>query len=231
MKKVLPLIIVSCLALTACADDTTESTVKISETSIESETSTESTVSTETVESTDVASTETSASETEDLGYTFADMAKYSYEFSSGAGGWGTELTIEADGSFTGSYHDSEMGDTGEGYEYGTVICAEFEGHFSDLTKVSDYVYEMKIADISYKTEGGTEEITDNIRYSYVDDAYGLTGTETFRVYIPGAAVSELNEDVYSWVHWSVDGSDTLTSPVIENVDQKQGIYSYERME
>ena len=225
MKKALPLIIASCLVLSACAGETDGDVASISETPIESDTSKETTTSTESS-----TSTETSVEESEEAGYTLEDLSKYTYEFSSGAGGWSTSFTIEADGSFKGNYHDSELGDTGEGYENGTVVYADFTGHFSELTKVSDYVYEMTMLDISYDKENGTEEITDGVRYSYVNDAYGLTGTVKFLVYIPGAAVSGLSEDVYSWVQWSVNGSDTLATPVIENVDQKEGIYSYERM-
>ena len=232
-KNTILLLFASCMILAGCAGTTSEKEATTSENSTTaSESATESTISTEmdgSAEETD-ASTETSATESEKAGYTLADLAKYTYEFSSGAGGWSTDFTIEEDGSFRGNYHDSELGDTGEGYENGTVICADFEGHFSELSKVSDYVYEMKLLDITYGKEGGTEEIADGVRYSYVDDAYGLTGTERFLVYIPGAAVSDLDEEVYTWVMWSVEGSDTLTMPIIVNEDQKEGIYSYERL-
>ena len=42
--------------------------------------------------------------------------------FSSGAGGWSTELKVADDGTFTGAYHDSEMELTGENYPNGTVL-------------------------------------------------------------------------------------------------------------
>ena len=41
------------------------------------------------------------------------------FEFCSGVGAWGTELTIGENGAFKGSFHDSEMGETGEGYPDG----------------------------------------------------------------------------------------------------------------
>ncbi len=54
------------------------------------------------------------SSEKQSKDLTFADLAKYSFVFCSGAGGWSTDFEIEKDGSFKGAYHDSEMG-------YGTL--------------------------------------------------------------------------------------------------------------
>ena len=38
-------------------------------------------------------------------------MSKWDFEFSSGAGGWGTSLTVTPNGQFNGIYSDSEMKD------------------------------------------------------------------------------------------------------------------------
>ena len=64
--------------------------------------------------------------ETESAELTFADLSKYQFEFCSGAGGWSEEFTIEKDGYFTGKYHDSDMGSTGEGYDNGTLYCCTY---------------------------------------------------------------------------------------------------------
>ncbi|MBR2798902.1 MAG: hypothetical protein IKE17_14315, partial [Clostridia bacterium] len=45
---------------------------------------------------------------------TFEQLSKLQWEFSSGVGGWSTEMQISEDGSFKAQYHDSEMGETGE---------------------------------------------------------------------------------------------------------------------
>ena len=113
-------------------------------------------------------------------GLTFADLAEYQFKFCSGAGGWATDFTIDSDGHFSGEYHDSDMGVTGDGYENGTVYISVFDGHFKDLTPVNDHCYRMTLADISYQeNEFGREEIKDGTKYVY-SDAYGLTGTDTF---------------------------------------------------
>ena len=54
-----------------------------------------------------------------DGGFTYADLTGMEFYFSSGAGGWATVMTIDADGTFSGNFHDSDMGTTGEGYPYG----------------------------------------------------------------------------------------------------------------
>ena len=164
---------------------------------------------------------------------TFETLSKYSYEFCSGAGGWSTNFYIEKDGFFHGNYHDSDMGDTGEDYPGGIVYYCDFSGHFTNLTKVDDFTYEMNLEDISYKNKVGDEEIEDGIKYIY-SDAYGLTGTNKFRVYIPGKPISEIKEDVYFWVKFVNEeeskDTDTLSIICIENVEQEEGIYSYERL-
>lgn len=143
------------------------------------------------------------ASENQSGDLTFADLAKYSFEFCSGAGGWSTDFEIEKDGSFKGSYHDSDMGDTGDDYENGTMYLCGFSGKFTDLTKINDYTYQMKMENLTYDETPGKEEIADGVKYIYTD-VYGLEGTDTFKVYLPGAPVRDLSEDVYFWVRWAM---------------------------
>ena len=53
--------------------------------------------------------------------------------FTSGAGAWGSRLTLQPDGSFTGNYQDSEMGVNAEDYPNGTCYVSVFEGQFTDI--------------------------------------------------------------------------------------------------
>ncbi|MBQ3773592.1 MAG: hypothetical protein II833_04310, partial [Pseudobutyrivibrio sp.] len=61
----------------------------------------------------------TETTKANDSTITFEDLAKYSYSFTSGAGGWEDDFDIEKDGSFHGNYHDSDMGDIGDDYPDG----------------------------------------------------------------------------------------------------------------
>ena len=78
------------------------------------------------------------------------------FSFLSGAGGWSTELVLNQDGSFTGQYHDSEMGDIGEDYPYGSIYVCSFAGEFVDFEKLSEYAYKMNLTNLT--TENATGE-------------------------------------------------------------------------
>ena len=164
--------------------------------------------------------------------FTFADLANQLFTYSSGAGGWSTDFEIASDGSFTGTYHDSDMGSTGEGYEDGTMYLCSFSGTFTSLTRINDYTYEMKMEDLSYDETPGKEEIKDQVKYIY-DKAYGLEGTETFKVFLPGAPVSALTEEEYSWVQWanedagSTELAEKLFITVIVNEPEEIAMYAY----
>ena len=45
----------------------------------------------------------------------------------------GTFLTLNEDGSFTGGYNDSDMGDSGEGYLHGKHYHCQFQGKFGSF--------------------------------------------------------------------------------------------------
>ena len=180
------------------------------------------------VETTDLSQGTSDLSEqSQDL--TFADLSKLQFEFASGAGGWSEGFTIEKDGSLQGNYHDSDMGDIGEGYPNGTFYCSSYTGQFTELHKINEYTYEMKLANISYKDPVGTDEICDEMHYIYTD-SYCLGGNDTFQIYLPGTPISELSEDVYSWIFLANENETELTMTIIVDEENGYGIYSYERL-
>ena len=160
---------------------------------------------------------------------TFEDLSKLQFCFSSGAGGWSEEFTIEKDGYFKGLYHDSDMGSVGDGYENGTVYSSNYSGHFTDIQKINEYTYEMKLTDITYEEVAGEEEIIDNVRYIYTD-AYCLGGNDTFKIYLPGTPVDELSEEVIIWLRTFGDIEDELEITAIVDEANRYGIYSFDRL-
>lgn len=181
-----------------------------------------------TTEETETVNTETV--EAENTEFTFLDLSKRQFEFSSGAGGWSEEFVIEKDGYFKGKYHDSDMGDTGEGYDNGTFYSSSYSGHFTDLTKIDSHTYRMKLADIAYEEAADTTEIKDGIRYIYTE-AYCLGGTDSFMVYLPGTPLDKLPQDVYLWISGINQSQSELTMIVIADETNGYGIYSYDRLE
>lgn len=161
--------------------------------------------------------------------FSFADLADYEFYFSSGAGGWGTSMTIHADGSFSGEYSDSDMGVAGEGYPNGTVYQATFTGQFTKPEKVDEYTYSMQIASIHYTNNPGTEEIKDGTYYYYTD-AYGLDNAQNFYLYLPGAPLVRLPEEYLNWIGYYdlFATTDTqLTSYGLYNETPQYGFSSY----
>ena len=98
--------------------------------------------------------------------FSFADLQRLQFCFTSGAGGWCTLLAVRPDGSFYGEYHDTDMGG-GEPDIRAVQWNCKFTGRFAQPVQVNDYTYSMGIAEISYEKEAGTEEVIDGIQYYY----------------------------------------------------------------
>ena len=146
--------------------------------------------------------------ETTDL---FDQMKGLTFTFCSGVGAWSTELVFGEDGSFTGNYHDSEMGDTGEGYPDGSVYGCLFHGRLSDPVMVDEYTWTATIT--VEKDEGqAPEAIEDNIRY-VTSEPYGVEKAQTVTVFLPGTPVEKLPEEFLFWSHLQETDPDAKTLP------------------
>ena len=133
------------------------------------------------------------------------------FEFSSGAGAWSTELIMDANGAFAGNFHDSEMGETGEGYPNGTVYGCTFHGQFSDPEKVDETTWKVKIK--VEMDEGQVPEAIENqIRY-VTAPPYGLEKAETVMIYETGTPIEKLPEGFMSWSHMQEVDPDAKTLP------------------
>ena len=171
----------------------------------------------------------TETTKANDSTITFEDLAKYAYSFSSGAGGWSDDFDIEKDGSFHGSYHDSDMGDTGDDYPDGTIYYCEYEGHFENIQKVDEFTYKMHMKDITILNDD-KESIEDGVRYIPLTP-YALSNADVVEIYMPGKPVSEINEEVRTWLFIPYqDQQDTLENMALVNVNENQGITSSTRM-
>ena len=149
-----------------------------------------------------------------------------SFYFSSGAGGWGTELKLNPDGSFTGCYHDSDMGDTGDGYPNGTVYICNFSGKFENIKKIDEYSYQMTLTNLTIE-ETPDEWIEEGIKY-IASGPYGIEGGTNFIFYMPNTPISSLSEEFLSWWPGRYDLSepkDTLTGYGILNVETQEGFF------
>ena len=151
------------------------------------------------------------------------------FSFSSGAGGWSTELTFGEDGSFTGNYHDSEMGDVGEGYPNGTIHCCSFSGKISPVDQIDDNCWKVKVDKL--EVDEASEKTEDDIRYVPADP-YGISEGDEMLLYSPGTPVSALSDDMQFWAHVNMqDGrQDELENWFLTSEKNESGFVSYEEV-
>ena len=126
------------------------------------------------------------------------EIEEMAFSYSSGAGGWSTNLLFGDDGSFTGNYHDSEMGESGEEYPNGTIYSCSFSGHISPVEQVDDNCWKVKVDQL--KCEEASETIKDDIRY-VPSDPHGISEGDEMLLYSPGTPVSVLSDDMKFWAH------------------------------
>ncbi len=157
----------------------------------------------------------------------FADLPEYFY-FSSGAGAWSTDLTINADGTFSGVYHDTNMGESGDGYSNGTIYYCNFSGKFTTPVKIDDYSYSMYIETLEMDGTPGDESIENDVKYIY-SEAYGLTNANEIILYLPGFPVADLPEDFVMWsdLYTYEEQPETLPYYGLFNVQDGDGFVGY----
>lgn len=233
MKKLffLTALCVFCLAFAGCSKETSETTAAGSSsapTFAASDVPTESTqeaAAPETTVSTEPVSVESvSEDDTSPASPSVFEALPDSFYFSSGVGAWATELSIASDGSFTGGYQDTDMGDTGTDYPNGTVYICRFSGKFSTPQPIDDYSYSMKLESI--QLDGTPDDVTyeDGIRYIY-SEPYGMDDGGDFLIYLPGIPLSQVAEAFLFWVFIDTTVWDVLPPGYygIYNVNSEKG--------
>lgn len=146
--------------------------------------------------------------------------------FSSGAGGWGTEIILQQDLSFTGYYSDSDMGSAGEGYPHGTRYVCTFSGQFAQLTQIDEFSYSLTLAELISDYEEGKEWIEDQILH-VSSVPYGIESGTEFILYLPDTPTAGLSEEFLSWWpgRYSENPSATLDFFGLYNVEGEYGFF------
>ena len=127
-------------------------------------------------------------------------IAGLEWSFCSGAGAWSTDMRIQADGTFSGEYHDSEMGEIGEAYPYGTVYGCSFHGTMTVAEEADENTWKIRIDSLKMDEGQVREAIDGGIRY-ITTEPYGITEGDTMLLYRPGTSLSTLTEEMLIWTH------------------------------
>ena len=150
------------------------------------------------------------------------------FVFSSGVGGWSTRLELLTDGSFSGSYSDTDMGDTGDDYPNGTMYVCNFIGQFVDIQKTGEHTYEMTLE--GTQTEDIDDEIIDGV-HRVPSTPYGIADGKTFILYTPDTPLDEIPEALENWdpYRFNEDGDSrtTLGAYALYNEATGDGFFSY----
>lgn len=145
------------------------------------------------------------------------------FVFSSGTGGWSTTLSIGPNSTFSGVYHDSDMGVTGPGYPGGTVSYSKFSGQFKEVHQLNPNLYEMYIENLQYEKPVGSSEIKENRKYEY-SEAYGISKNHRMAIYLPGTPISSMPEELRLYSYGLIP-EDSQTLPVYVIQGDMEGFF------
>ena len=145
------------------------------------------------------------------------------FVFSSGSGGWGSSLSIGPNGTFSGDYHDSDMGSTGPGYPGGTISESKVSGQFTRPHQVSPTLYEVDIENLQYEKPVGSSEIKENRKYEY-SEAYGISKNHRMAIYLPGTPISSMPEELRLYSYGLIP-EDSQTLPVYVIQEDMEGFF------
>ena len=154
-----------------------------------------------------------------------SQLSGLQWSFSSGAGGWSTELQTTADGSFSGQYHDSEMGEAADDYPNGTVYCCSFKGQMSFVEYVDGHTWKIRVDHLTI--DDASEAIDDGIRF-VPTEPYGISAGDEMLLFLPGTPVDVLTEDMRTWAHLlGEDAPDTLEDWFLYSEKNSSGFVGY----
>ena len=158
----------------------------------------------------------------------FGSMDGTVFGFMSGVGAWETTLSVKPDGSFAGLFYDANMGETGDGYENGTLYECSFTGRFGAVEQVSDKVFRTSVAELNYETQiNGSDQYIDAEKTLHIlAHPYGLSRNAEILVYLPGYPIAELSEEFMSWMLWKIpEDSTVLPEMAIYNATEQYVFY------
>lgn len=161
-------------------------------------------------------------------------LDKLVFDFSTGAGGWFTALAFSKDGSFEGTYQDSDLGVSGPGYPNGTLSRCEFTGRIAGVKYEDEYTMRIRLAELNIKKPKAKEYIEDGIRYI----AAGPCGVPSkgkdnnFMLYLPGKPMKTLPAACKEAGRFVFQGSQTDELPVfcIWNGDDEAAFFADESL-
>lgn len=154
------------------------------------------------------------------------------FYYSSGAGGWSTQLVLQPDGSFTGHYEDRDLGATGEENPNGTLYYCDFSGSFAAPGEVNEYQWTMVLEYLQTEQEAGAIRYEDGVACVSTGPV-GLEHAGEVWLYLPGAETDTLPEEFQAWTTSSFSGEipDQLPFYGLYSPGDESGFVGYPQQE
>lgn len=194
MKRLLTLSLILLLTLTACTHTMAQSPATPDPAAVETTTATPEPAPT------------AEPSQKCPWGDALPEECPLEFTFASGVGGWSTQLVLEANGSFRGFFHDSDMGSTGPGYPGGTYYYSNFHGSFTDSKCLGNGGWALTLREIHTEEDLGLEEIKEmdydggTVGVLHISaEPYGMERGRDFLLYGPDTPIEGLDEEFLSW--------------------------------
>lgn len=177
---------------------------------------------------------ETAASDDMALCFSFESLKPFTFVFSSGAGAWSTTLTIQEDGSFSGQYSDSDAGSYDDSCPNGTQYLCDFTGQLSQPVIVNENTFSVKVEEMKFANQPGTEEIMNDVRVLY-SECNGLAKGDELFIAVPGTPLEDIDAEYRSWLGFydlsSLDEITLLPYFALLNETQQIAFSSYDSRE
>lgn len=177
---------------------------------------------------------ETAASDDMALCFSFESLKPFTFIFSSGAGAWSTTLTIQEDGSFSGQYSDSDAGSYDDSCPNGTQYLCDFTGQLSQPVIVNENTFSVKVEEMKFANQPGTEEIMNDVRVLY-SECNGLAKGDELFIAVPGTPLEDIDAEYRSWLGFydlsSLDEITLLPYFALLNETQQIAFSSYDSRE
>jgi len=122
------------------------------------------------------------------------------YYFKSVDDGWETHLNLlpaYKNGTlsfFLGNQEEVDASDKGSGYSRGTQYECWFSGKFTDVKRINEFEYSMKVDGFNISGTPGEIVKQYNMRFITLAEPNGFTGEDEFRLYLPGRSTHDLPE-------------------------------------
>lgn len=129
----------------------------------------------------------------------FRDFAG-EYAFSSGSGAWVTMMTLNSDGTFSGDFHDSDMGATGSGYPNGMRSESIFTGKFSNLRKIDENTFVATVTSLNVSDTIGRQYVEYGVLIT-ITEVYGMKQGQTAVFARQGRTASDIGEEAKIWIY------------------------------